>query len=238
MIAKFVDGLYVENTNVPPEFDWVEEFTCVISERVGGEYLYHSSIQNLKKHHWFCFNRAFFWDAKIQWFCFVPEKGMVLVEEVTFDAGQRTVRIDLETDSFHEVQLWVDVCQEFKNKHKCNLIIGVKDSLITRISESRKSFTFVDSCSRCEDFVYAKYTVGRFERPDHIEDFDHNPGWFTQNWWRYYRSDKNPSLFQYQHSEDIARDILGLKLKGGFSRESLDVEHFVKYNMSNIVFPD
>ena len=58
MIAKFIDGLYIENIDIPEKFSDVEEFTCIVSEKISdsGEYLFHSSIQNLKKHHWFCFN--------------------------------------------------------------------------------------------------------------------------------------------------------------------------------------
>lgn len=237
MIAKFVNGLYVENGNIPEEFDWVQEFTCIISEKIDGEYLYHSSLQNLKKNYWFCFNRSFFWDAKIQWFCFVPGRGMVLVEEIQYDAKEKLVRIDLETDSFHEAQIWADVCLEFKRKHNCKLIIGAKASVLLRISKCRKDLIFIDSSSDCDPSLYAKYDIGRFDRDDSVLNLDHTPGWLTQNWWRYYRSDKNPSLFEYQHSEDIARDILGLQQIRGFFRENLDVDHSIKYNMSSLSSP-
>ena len=240
MIAKFIDGLYIENIDIPEKFSDVEEFTCIVSEKISesGEYLFHSSIQNLKKHHWFCFNRSFFCDAKIQWFCFLEGEGMVLVEELVYNAKNKTVRIDLQTTCFHELQVWIDVCYEFRKKHECDLIFGVPEFLLDRISLSRGKENFIDLNSPCENFIYAKYNIGRFDRDSSYEEFNQNPGWLVQSWWRYFRSDRNPSIHEHQHSEDLAKDILGLNYSESFNRENIDVNNFIKYSRSSVLKRD
>jgi hypothetical protein len=73
------------------------------------------------------------------------------------------------------------------------------------------------------------------DRSEEIPSRSQNPGWNLWHWWRYSRSFQNPSNWRLLHSEDIAREILGLETKRKFKYDTIDSNFSVNNQISNIL---
>jgi hypothetical protein len=237
MDVKFNYGVYV---NVG-SYDFLAddtEFTVLIKEKIGDRILFKTAAENLYRDYWFLSHEQFFANNIIELWAFVPDQGMTKVNEYTYNPEEKLVRIDLHYENRLEGQSWVKISKEFQKKWKCYLVLGVPQIDLDRFRRifPNKNFIGIE-----EEFngTYASYRIGRFDmsedRTEEITSKSQYPGWNLWHWWRYSRSFQNPSDWRMLHSEDIAREILGLGTNRKFKYDTIDSNFFVNYQASNIL---
>jgi hypothetical protein len=237
MNVKFNYGVYV---NVE-SYDFLPndiEFTALIKEKIGDRILFKTAGENLYRDYWFLSHEQFFSNNVIELWAFLPDEGMRKIDEHIYNPEGKLVRIDLHYENRLEGQSWIKIAKEFQQKWKCDIIFGVPRSDIDRF---RRIFAFENFVGLEEqtDTTYASYRIGRFEMPEdrseEITSRSQNPGWNLWHWWRYSRSFQNPSNWRLLHSEDIAREILGLETKRKFKYDTIDSNFSVNNQISNIL---
>lgn len=214
------------------------ELTIIIKEKIGDRLLFKSSADNILQDNWFLYHEKFFSDAVVEIWTFDSEMGMYMVDSHTYNPRGKYVRIDLHYENRYEGQNWVKVAKQFGERWNCNLIFGVNAPDLDKFRQLFPKLEFVGIEHKTET-TYASYSIGRFElsedRRNEVYYKSQFPGWNVWQWWRYSRSFSNPSDWRFLHSEDIAKDILGLGTSRKFKYESIDCDFFTSYQMSNII---
>lgn len=147
------------------------------------EILYQSTI---KQGHYASSSLKYFINYKIQ--AYDADNGDLLYENI-YNAENQRVLISFESSALGDTLAWFPAVVEFKNKHKCKLIVS---TFHNKLFKSRyQEIEFIEPGETIND-IYALYRIGIFEMEDrriHIND---------------------PRLIPLQQ---VATDILGLKYK-------------------------
>ncbi len=237
MDVNFNFGVFV-NIGHNDEFPDDSEFVVLIKEKIGNRTLFKASFDRLYKGYWFSYGEAFFTNNVVELWTYSSEIGMYKLTEHHFDPKDKKVIIELHYENRLEGQRWVQIANEFRTKWRCNLEFAVHENDVERFSRIFQNEIFVSLGSEY-DGCYASYKIGRFNtEPDRdriIKEKDQFPGWNVWYWWRYSRSFTNPSQWKHLHSEDIAREILGLATSRKFKYDTIDCNFFVDYQLSNLL---
>lgn len=237
MDVKFNFGIRVDigfDESLPDD----SEFVVLIKEKIGERFLFKSSFDGLYKGHWFTYHEEFFGESLLELWTYSSETGMYKIKEHMYNPAGKNVNIELHYENRFEGQKWIQISDEFRKKWSCDLVFTVKEEDIERFSRIFPDEKFVTEQSDGDDF-YASYRIGRFKTDEEIEQIiknkDQFPGWNVWHWWRYSRSFKNPSDWKLLHSEDIAREILGLGTSRKFKYSTIDCNFFKNIQTSNIL---
>ena len=156
--------------------------------------------KNLHANHWVKLNREYFteWNTKI-W-----EEGYLIYDQ-TLNLENKRVFIALESSSLGDTLAWVPYIREFKDKHKCQLIVSTFMNNLFR--DTYPDIEFVEPGIPVNN-IYAMYRIGWY-----YKDGEYNEA-------------KNPNDFRKEPLQKTASDILGLEYKE--TRALLNVNNKVK----------
>ena len=143
--------------------------------------------QELSSNHWVRLNRQYFtkWNTKI-W-----ESGKLIYDN-TLDLKGKKVFISLESSSLGDTLAWVPYIREFKDKHKCHLVVSTFMNNLFR--DTYPDIEFVEPGTAVSG-LYAMYKLGWFYKDG---EFD---------------LARNPNDFRIMPLQKTASDILGLEYK-------------------------
>jgi len=143
--------------------------------------------QELSSNHWVRLNRQYFtkWNTKI-W-----ESGKLIYDN-TLDLKGKKVFISLESSSLGDTLAWVPYIREFKDKHKCHLVVSTFMNNLFR--DTYPDIEFVEPGTAVSG-LYAMYRLGWFYKDG---EFD---------------LARNPNDFRIMPLQKTASDILGLEYK-------------------------
>ena len=143
--------------------------------------------EELSSNHWIRLNRQYFtkWNTKI-W-----ESGKLIYDN-TLDLKGKKVFITLESSSLGDTLAWVPYIREFKDKHKCHLVVSTFMNNLFR--DTYPDIEFVEPGTGVSG-LYAMYKLGWFYKDG---EFD---------------LARNPNDFRIMPLQKTASDILGLEYK-------------------------
>jgi autotransporter strand-loop-strand O-heptosyltransferase len=143
--------------------------------------------QELSSNHWVRLNRQYFtkWNTKI-W-----ESGKLIYDN-TLDLKGKKVFISLESSSLGDTLAWVPYIREFKDKHKCHLVVSTFMNNLFR--DTYPDIEFVEPGTGVSG-LHAMYKLGWFYKDG---EFD---------------LARNPNDFRIMPLQKTASDILGLEYK-------------------------
>ena len=143
--------------------------------------------EELSSNHWIRLNRQYFtkWNTKI-W-----ESGKMIYDN-TLDLKGKKVFITLESSSLGDTLAWVPYIREFKDKHKCHLVVSTFMNNLFR--DTYPDIEFVEPGTGVSG-LYAMYKLGWFYKDG---EFD---------------LARNPNDFRIMPLQKTASDILGLEYK-------------------------
>ena len=143
--------------------------------------------EELSSNHWIRLNREYFtkWSTKI-W-----ESGKLIYDN-TLDLKGKKVFITLESSSLGDTLAWVPYIREFKDKHKCHLVVSTFMNNLFR--DTYPDIEFVEPGTGVSG-LYAMYKLGWFYKDG---EFD---------------IARNPNDFRIMPLQKTASDILGLEYK-------------------------
>jgi autotransporter strand-loop-strand O-heptosyltransferase len=143
--------------------------------------------EELSSNHWIRLNREYFtkWNTKI-W-----ESGKLIYDN-TLDLKGKKVFITLESSSLGDTLAWVPYIREFKDKHKCHLVVSTFMNNLFR--DTYPDIEFVEPGTGVSG-LYAMYKLGWF----------YKDGEFNLS--------RNPNDFRIMPLQKTASDILGLEYK-------------------------
>ena len=143
--------------------------------------------EELSSNHWIRLNREYFtkWNTKI-W-----ESGKLIYNN-TLDLKGKKVFITLESSSLGDTLAWVPYIREFKDKHKCHLVVSTFMNNLFR--DTYPDIEFVEPGTGVSG-LYAMYKLGWFYKDG---EFD---------------IARNPNDFRIMPLQKTASDILGLEYK-------------------------
>ena len=136
---------------------------------------------------WIRLNREYF----TKWTTKVWESGN-LIHDYTLDLKGQRVFIALDSKSLGDTLAWVGYIREFKDKHKCDLVVST--FMNNLFIDTYPDIEFVEPGTGVEN-LYAMYKIGWFYKDG---DFDIS---------------KNPNDFRIMPLQKTASDILGLEYK-------------------------
>lgn len=144
--------------------------------------------EKLKINHWIRLNRKYYtkWNTKI-W------ENDELIYDYTLDLKDKRVLISIESSSIGDTLAWIPYIREFKDKHKCNLIVSTFMNNLFRYTYP--DIEFVEPGMTVYN-IYAIYRIGWFY--DENNNIDLN---------------RNVNDFRKIPLQKCASDILGLEYK-------------------------
>lgn len=210
-----------------PEYDPSKRYSVIFYEKKDGRWIESTgNMLDFKPFCWFAFFRRFFCEMKVQLVGFDEENGTKVIAEDQFDPFGKDVNVVLETADRHEAQMWIEQAIEFGEKWGCRISIECSPEIAERASKIYKSVSFFQ---HGKDF-YATYYIGRYdmmaEGPNKYGMQMQNKGWVSGGS-RMFRSFSNPRDWKLLHSEQIARDILGLSDNQAWSQRYIDADWFI-----------
>lgn len=210
-----------------PEYDPNKSYNVVFFEKKDGIWIESTSdTLEYKPFCWFAFFRRFFYEAKVQLICFDEEEGTKVVAEDYFDPAGKRVKVVLDTYDRHEAFVWIEQALEFGRKWSCEISIECDPTIAERASKIYRDADFSGSHM---DF-YATYHIGRYdmmaEGPNKYGMQMQSKGWISGGF-KMFRSFSNPRDWKFLHSEQIARDILGLSDTQAYSQRYVDADWFI-----------
>lgn len=155
----------------------------------------------------FRYAAKFYYDFELIVYKVDPEIGLVKVFQHRFDDRDKLVLFNIETDDFEEATLWYNKCLDYTELHGCKPVIKTK---FEELNHQNKNFFLTDIYE-----FYTTYTLGRFPKTstDYRSIGDKRVENTTMyNLWKKYWSYEHPREWKTLTSEEIADDILGLKL--------------------------
>ena len=210
-----------------PEYDPAKRYCVIFFEKKDGRWI-ESGTENLefKPFCWFAFFRRFFYEAKVQLICFDEEEGTKIIAEDWFDPTGKPVKVVLDTADRHEAFIWIEQALEFGRKWRC----GISIECGAEIAERAKGiYREADFSGESSDF-YATYHIGRYdmmtEGPGKYGMQMQSKGW-VYGGSNAFRSFSNPRDWKLLHSEQIARDILGLSDTQAYYQRYVDADWFI-----------
>lgn len=208
-------------------YDPAKKYSVIFFEKKDGRWI-ESGTDNLefRPFCWFAFFRRFFYEAKVQLICFDEEEGTKVIAEDWFDPAGKSVKVVLDTADRHEAFMWIEQALEFGRKWRC----GISIECLPEIAERAKSIYREADFSGAAIDHYATYHIGRYdmiaEGPNKYGMQMQNKGWVNGGS-KMFRSFSNPRDWKFLHSEQIARDILGLSDTQAYSQRYVDADWFI-----------
>ena len=227
------NGSTTIHSNMFDGYDENKTYHIIFYEKNNGEWLESIKPILFKPGTYYSFFRRFFNEMKAELIGFDELEGVKVIDEVHYDPEFKDVKIQLDTNDKHEAFVWIEQAQEFGKKWNCNIHIACNDEIIKEASRIYKS-NFVTLGSNGN--FYATYYIGRYSIQDSLNLFGmqyQNKGWITNNDWLKFKSFSSPRDWNFLHSEQIARDILGLSDNQGFRQRYADTDWFVNINQIN-----
>ena len=185
LIINFIQGAKVEIIS-PIDAEYQVEF---INKSTGQ--ILHSSV--IKNNHWTkCLYEYFVdWNIKI----YQKEDNIFkLVENYNYNATDKRVYIALDSKALGDTLAWFPYVEEFRKKHKCQLICSTFHNYLFK--NQYPNIEFIEPGEPAHG-IYAMYQVGWYYNGDKDEV---NPF-------------KHPFPFRSQEMQKTASDILGLEFK-------------------------
>jgi len=214
--------------NAFPEYDPLRKYNIIFFEKRNGEWI--ESMNDPLEYQPYCyfsFFRRFFHDMKVQLIGFDEELGTKVIAEDWFDPNGKNVKVCLDTIDRHEAFVWIEQAIEFGKKWNCSITIECTPEISER---ARIVYKSVDFENLNKDF-YATYHIGRYDiESEGINKYGmqmQSKGWVNGGF-KMFRSFSNPRDWKFLHSEQIARDILGLSDTQAYSQRYVDVDWYVK----------
>lgn len=210
-----------------PEYDQEKKYYVIFFEKKDGRWV-ESSPEPLQFNpwHYYSFFRRFFNEMKVQLIGFDEEAGTRVIAEDCFDPKDRDVKIVLDTADRHEAFVWIEQAIEFGIKWNCRISISCDGEISRKASEIYRDADF----SGNEKDWYATYHIGRYdmlaEGPHKYGAQMQSKGWVNGGS-KFFRSFSNPRDWKTLHSEQIARDILGLSDTQAWTQRYVDADWFV-----------
>lgn len=215
-------------------YDPSKTYNVIFYEKVNGEWLESmTDILEFKPGYYYSFFRRFFHNLKVELICFDEQNGWKVVDSEQFDPYHKPVKMIIDSDNKHETYLWIEQCKEFGKKWNCDIHISCNPEFKQRASEIYKDVKFDTDGP---DF-YATYHIGRYnileEGPMKYGLQMQHKGWVNGGC-KIFRSFSQPRDWKFLHSEQVARDILGLSDVQSFNMSSVDCNWFVnKYQIKD-----
>jgi len=209
-----------------PEYDANKKYFVIFFEKKGGRWIESSGDSlEFKPYCWFAFFRRFFNEMKAQLICFDEEEGTKVIAEDWFDPAGKDVKVTLDTEDRHEAFIWIEQALEFGRKWNCRIAIECADAIAER---ARSIYPSADFSKDPKQF-YATYHIGRYDmKQEGVNKYGmqmQSKGWISGGS-KMFRSFANPRDWKFLHSEQIARDILGLSDTQAYSQRYVDAEWF------------
>jgi hypothetical protein len=208
-------------------YDENESYHVIFYEKKDGKWI-ESMNEHLKfqPYHWFSFFRRFFHEMKVQLITFDEEFGTRVIAEDWFDPKGKDVKISIDTEDRHEAFVWIEQALEFGKKWDCRISIECPREIAER---AIPIYVDVDFSTEPKDF-YATYNIGRYDiLVEGIYKYGaqvQSKGWVNGGH-KFFRSFSNPRDWKTLHSEQIARDILGLSDTQAWNQRYVDAEWFI-----------
>lgn len=225
------NGSTTIHSNMFDEYDENKTYHIIFYEKCNGEWLESINPIVFRPFTYYSFFRRFFNEMKAELIGFDEVEGVKVIDEVHYDPEFKDVKIQLDTNDKHEAFVWIEQAQEFGKKWNCNIHIACNDDIIKEASRIYKSnFVTLDSGGN----FYATYYIGRYSIQDSLNLFGmqyQNKGWISNG--SIFKSFSSPRDWNFLHSEQIARDILGLSDNQGFRQRYADTDWFVNINQNS-----
>jgi hypothetical protein len=203
-----------------------EKYSVIFYERKDGKWIESmSDNMNFQPYCWFSFYRRFFHEVKAQLITFDEENGTRVIAEDWFDPAGKDVKVCIDTQDRHEAFVWIEQAIEFGEKWNCRITIECLSDIAERAMPIYSNVEF----NAPKDF-YATYHIGRYDmKEEGINKFgaqSQSKGWISGGF-KFFRSFANPRDWKFLHSEQIARDILGLSDTQAWSQRYVDANWFI-----------
>ena len=227
------NGSTTIHSNMFEEYDDSKTYHIIFYEKNNGEWLESMNPILFKPGTYYSFFRRFFHELKAELIGFDESEGVKVIDVAYYNPDGKNVKVQLDTIDKHEAFVWIEQAQEFGKKWNCNIYISCTDEIIQDAKRIYKSNFITHDTGG--DF-YATYHIGRYNPQDSLNLFgmqQQNKGWITSNSWIRYKSFSSPRDYNFLHSEQIARDILGLSDNQGFRQRYTDTDWFVNINQNN-----
>lgn len=182
-----VGGAFVEvHTDSSRKFE-------VIFTNSKGETIYQTHIHG---NMWTRLNKKFYQDYTVT----IKEGSQVIYQE-KFDLSGKRVYISLESSSLGDSLAWFPYVEEFRKKHKCEVIVSTFNNEL--FQNNYPDLTFIKP-GEVANNLYTMYSIGWFYNDNGEPNYD-----------------KNPTDFRSLPLQKTASDILGLEFEE--VRPKLDV---------------
>tara|TARA_B100001123_G_scaffold444889_1_gene594920 strand:- start:1342 stop:3621 length:2280 start_codon:yes stop_codon:yes gene_type:complete len=175
----FMNGCFIELSA-----DNNDEYYCQMVDQRNGAIIY--SV-NLKSGHWAKASLEYFVDWKI-----LISKDGELLRTYKFNAENKVVLLSFESKSLGDTVAWFPYVEEFRKKHKCNLVVSTFWN--DMFKDNYPNIKFINPGESVSN-PYAKYDLGWFWDGDNIN------------------KRKNPRDIRLISLQESATDILGLNHK-------------------------
>ncbi len=145
-------------------------------------------MKTLKANHWIKLNREYFtkWNAKVY-------EGGTLIHDNILNLENKRVFISMESKSLGDSLAWIPYMEDFKEKHKCHLIVSSFWNNLFK--SSYPDIEFVQPGEVVHN-IYAMYKLGWYYKENGSVD-----------------TNRNPRNFRMLPLQQTATDILGLEYK-------------------------
>jgi hypothetical protein len=208
-------------------YDPNKTYNIIFYEKVGDDWIESmNDVLEFKPGYYYSFFRRFFHNLKVELIGFDEYSGWTVIDSDEFDPFYKNVQVILDTESKHETYLWIEQSLEFGRKWNCQIYISCNLNFLNRAKDIYKDAKFE---TEGIDF-YATYRIGRYdvlaEGPNLYGMQIQNKGWVSGGC-KIYRSFGQPRDWKFLHSEQIARDILGLSENQSFNMDSVDCDWFI-----------
>jgi hypothetical protein len=227
------NGSTTIHSNMFDEYDDSKTYHIIFYEKKNDEWLESMNPIVFKPGTYYSFFRRFFNEVKAELIGFDELEGVKVIDEVCYNPEGKNIKIQLDTNDKHEAFVWIEQAQEFGKKWNCNIYISCEEDILKEATRIYKS-NFIRKSDGGN--FYATYHIGRYNIQDSLNLFGmqhQNKGWITNNSWQRFKSFNNPRDWNFLHSEQIARDILGLSDNQGFRQRYTDTDWFTNINQNN-----
>ena len=176
---NFVDGPFVEVTG-----NHKQKYTVSFIDRSNDSVIFSTQIGN---NQWCKSNRKWYtdWRVKIE-----SESGEVF--DYDFDLNGKSVLISFESSSLGDTLAWIPYVEEFRKKHKCQVIVST--FLNDLFEKEYPNIEFVKPGTTVHN-LYALYRIGLFYNDNGFDPMKHKTD------------------YRKLRLQEIATDILGLEFK-------------------------
>jgi len=176
-----IDGMFVEILGSTPK-----QYRVRFINKVTGKEEY---VANIRNNCWAKCSIKYY----VDWNIVVEDLATGEIQHCTLELTNERVYIALDSRSLGDTLAWIPYVDEFRKKHRCNMVCSTFWNAMFR--DQYPDITFVEPGTAVHD-IMAMYTIGLFYDEKNNVDFFKNP--------------TNPTSVPLQH---VATDILGLEYK-------------------------